>query len=201
MIFKRLVLLFSLAFVLSSVPAVYAQDAEPSAMPMESSDMVTPMDAAPTAVPTPAPVDYALPYPGLLPDHSFYFLRAARDKVMAFLISSPLKKAEFDLLQADKRVEASYLLVTGGKDKSVLAYSTFSKAQNYFEEAVTKASDAKKEGMDIHEIAKRLSLANRKYVEVLNEVETKVNADERKQFEKERERVIKLGKNAKELRP
>src|SRR5438552_3561844 len=62
-----------------------------------------------------ARVDYQLAYPGLLPDHPLYFLKAARDKVYAFFISSPVKKAEFDLLQADKRVESSYLLIQKGK--------------------------------------------------------------------------------------
>src|SRR5438309_421306 len=56
--------------------------------------------------PTPSPVSisYQLPYPGMLPDNPLYFLKVIRDGVWSFLLSNPLKKADFDLLQADKRV-------------------------------------------------------------------------------------------------
>ncbi|MBF8250036.1 MAG: LPXTG-motif cell wall anchor protein, partial [Candidatus Levybacteria bacterium] len=68
--------------------------------------------AAQTATPSSnQEVNYELPYPGLLPDSPLYFLRVTRDKLVSFLISDPLKKAEFDLLQADKRLNAGIYLL------------------------------------------------------------------------------------------
>ncbi len=44
--------------------------------------------------------EYALPYPGILPDNVLYNLKVFRDKVFEFLIIDPVKKADFYLLQA-----------------------------------------------------------------------------------------------------
>ena len=59
-------------------------------------------------------VEYELPYPGLLPDNPLYYLKAIRDNILKFLIRDPMKKAEFDLLQSDKRLGASYALLKKG---------------------------------------------------------------------------------------
>src|SRR3989344_1770388 len=76
-------------------------------------------------------VDYDLPYPGLLPDHPLYFLKMMRDSAIGFLISDPLKKAEFDLLQADKRLNSGLYLLHNDKDKNAeLAQSTISKGED-----------------------------------------------------------------------
>jgi hypothetical protein len=47
-------------------------------------------------------VEYYLPYPGLLPDNPLYYLKAIRENIQKFFISDPLRKAQFDLLQANK---------------------------------------------------------------------------------------------------
>src|SRR5205823_3865940 len=83
--------------------------------------------------PTPTPaqtVDYTLPYPGLLPDNPLWPVKAFRDKSISMFISDPMKKAEFDLLQADKRVNASLYLFNQSKDKEALVSQTISKAGN-----------------------------------------------------------------------
>src|ERR1700683_4754974 len=67
--------------------------------------------------PSPSSVDYQLPYPGMLPDNPLYFLKVFRDTLTSFFINKPLDKANFDLLQSDKNVEASYLLVTQEQGK------------------------------------------------------------------------------------
>lgn len=143
-------------------------------------------------------VAYHLSYPGLLPDHSLYFLKAARDRIMAFFISNPLKKSEFDLLQADKRIEASYLLVQKGA-KISLAESTFSKGENYFEEAVNMATDAKSQGMNTLEIEKRLTDANSKHNEILVNIDKKLTKKDKEKFARERARIIELKKKVKSL--
>ncbi len=60
--------------------------------------------------PTPTPVEYTLPYPGLLPDHPLYFIKHWRDAILSFLISDPIKKIEFQQLLAEKDLNASIYL-------------------------------------------------------------------------------------------
>ena len=173
-------LLISCFLIISSLSPVYADE--------------------PSITPAPTPVAYQLPYPGLLPDNPLYFLKALRDSVEGFLISSPLQKADFDLLQADKRVNASYLLLTQENGKEALAATTFSKAENYFEDAISKATEAKKQGMDIHDVVKRLTVANLKHKEVLGDIEN-LNKHNKQTFRQDEERLQDLGKKVKAMRP
>lgn len=113
--------------------------------------------------------NYELPYPGLLPDSPLYFLRIMRDKTISFLISDPLKKAEFNLLQADKRLNAGIFLFN--KNKILLVLSTISKAENYFGEALEKTKEARKEGMDITNITRKLMDSSKKHQEILDSLE------------------------------
>lgn len=97
-----------------------------------------------TITPTP---NYVMVYPGILPDNPLYGIKTLRDKVVSFMIGDPLKKAEFDLLQADKRIGAALLLIeTGERDQQELALSTISKGQNYYEDAIHKLAEAKSQG-------------------------------------------------------
>src|SRR5580700_6851222 len=85
-------------------------------------------------------VDYQLPYPGMLPDNPLYFLKAFRDQLTAFFLSKPLDKAQFDLLQSDKNVESSYLLVTQEVGKTDLSSQTFSQGEEDFSEAIDQTA-------------------------------------------------------------
>lgn len=180
LLFLSLIVTFSfLTFIPKA--SVYSQDLTPAQTASETA------------------VNYQLPYPGLLPDHPLYFLKAARDRVFSFFISNPLKKAEFNLLQADKRVEASYMLSKKGEEKIDLAQSTFSKAENYFEDAVNRAYDAKTQGMNTIELSKKLTDANHKHQQVLNDLTKSINSQDRKKFTKERARLVDFEKRVKEL--
>ena len=53
---------------------------------------------------------YILPYPGILADHPLYSIKKIRDVILEFLISDPVRKIEFYLLQSDKDVNASIFL-------------------------------------------------------------------------------------------
>lgn len=139
-------------------------------------------------------VDYALPYPGILPGSSFYFLKGVRDRVMGFFISSPLKKAEYELLQSDKRVAAAYLLLSHHPSRVALSESTFSKGENYFEDAISRVSEAKRQGMDTGELITRLTLANGKYLEELHNMEKMTSGEDRERFVRLEERTHRLGK-------
>lgn len=137
---------------------------------------------------SPAPkVDYELPYPGLLPDSPIYFLRIIRDKTVSFLISDPLKKAEFNLLQADKRLNAGIYLFKKGKVS--LSFSTISKAENYFEESLEKVKKARGEGMDVSDIERKLINSAKKHREELNSLEEKSPQSFKEGFGVQRKRV------------
>lgn len=138
--------------------------------------------------PTPTPqVSYELPYPGLLPDSPLYLLKIIRDKAVGFLISDPLKKAEFNLLQADKRLNAGIYLLNKGKTS--LAMSTVSKAENYLEEALGKIGEAKMQGRNISEMEGKLRNALKKHKQELGYIIQKVSASFKGNFEKEQKRV------------
>lgn len=157
---------------------------------------ITAQDATPSATPT--PVQYNLPYPGLLPDHPLWFVKAVRDKIISLLISDPLKRSEFDLKQADKRLSAGVALIKKGKTEE--GVSTISKAENYFEEAVRSASLAKTSGKDVMSWLATLVNASNKHQEVILEVEQTVSPDVRDSLSKERQRLEKLEKDVEEIR-
>jgi hypothetical protein len=132
----------------------------------------------------PPEVNYTLPYPGILPDNPLYPLKAARDRVISFFISDPIKKADFDLLQADKRIQAGVLLLRKDNPDTALAITTISKGQNYFEEAVHAYHEAQKvkKPIEIGDLPDRLNRAARKYAEVLTDEEHNLPKEKREAF-------------------
>lgn len=74
-------------------------------------------------------VAYDLPYPGLLPDHPLYFLKAARDRMLDILTFDSLKKAQLYLLYSDKRAYSAKFLAEKGRND--LAITALSKAEKY----------------------------------------------------------------------
>ena len=67
-----------------------------------------------TPSPTPVMIDYQLPYPGILPGSPLYSIKMLRDRIMEFFISDHVKKSNFYLLQADKRVASALMLFEKG---------------------------------------------------------------------------------------
>lgn len=141
-----------------------------------------------------AKVNYELPYPGLLPDSPLYFLRIIRDKTVSFLISDPKKKAEFDLLQADKRLNAGIYLFK--KIKFAQSLSTISKAENYFEEAIQKIKQARGQGTETTEITNKLIDSSKKHQEVLKALEEKSPQNFKSSFSLQLQRVNDFAKEA-----
>jgi len=68
------------------------------------------------------PVEYALPYPGMLPDNPLYFLKQVRDWIMEKIIADPVRKIEFYVLQSDKDINASVFL--NAKKESALGLTS-----------------------------------------------------------------------------
>jgi len=122
-----------------------------------------------------AKVQYDLPYPGILPDNPLYFLKAVRDNLWGFFITDPLKKSDYDLLMADKRLVSSEYLLNEGKTD--LAITTLSKAGNYFDQAISQAYKVKTQGDDANSILSRLLSASKKHQFIIRQMEEKSKGD------------------------
>ncbi len=110
--------------------------------------------------------EYVLPYPGILPDHPLYFLKQARDKILDFLIVDPLRKAEFYILQADKRLGMGMMLLDKGI--GALAETTMSKGENYMEQAISSLVNLKASGKETPGyLVDRLERSVDKHIEVI----------------------------------
>jgi hypothetical protein len=120
-------------------------------------------------------VSYDLPFPGILPDNPLYFLKALRDNLMKYLIADPLKKAEYDLLMADKRLVSAESLVDKGNYQ--LAITTLSKSGNYFDEAIQLAAKAKREKENPSDILNRLFIASQKHQLVIYQMSQKTKGE------------------------
>ena len=113
-------------------------------------------------------VEYLLPFPGVLPDNPLYFLKAARDRIMDFLIVDPVRKAEFYILQADKRLGMTVQLLDKGN--TALAETTLSKGETYMEKAISTVVNYKASGKEIPGyLVDRLTRSLAKHVEVLSD--------------------------------
>lgn len=155
MIFRKVIVFFTTFFLLVFFTSFGFAQEEKKATPAGSAE-----------------IEYTLPYPGILPGHPLYFLKMARDRVLGWFITDPLKKAEYNLLMADKRLNSGLFLLEKGQ--TTLAESTFSKGEKYLEKALDEAQKAKAAGHDTTALMSRLSLATLKHQEVLSEVLEKV---------------------------
>lgn len=130
----------------------------------------TPLFAAvpflPTSVIMEEKSEYLLPFPGILPDHPLYFLKQIRDGIMDRLIVDPLRKAEFHVLQADKRLNMGVVLL--GQGKETLAETTISKGEKYMERAALGLSAFKSTGRPVPaSLIDKLTRSMEKHVEIL----------------------------------
>ncbi len=127
-------------------------------------------------------IDYPLPYPGILPDSPFYFLKVARDKVMTALITDPVKKSFYLLLLSDKRLAAGQILLNTGKGD--LGVNTIVNGEQYFSEAVNQAQQAKQSGKSVGELLVKLQVAGMKHQEVMGGEVGKVSGQSAGRLEK-----------------
>jgi Domain of unknown function (DUF5667) len=154
--------------------------------------------ASPSA--TPVAVDYTLPYPGILPDNPLYFVKALRDQVVSFFISDPLKKAQFDLLMSDVRLNAATYLFAKGESKYSLAETTISKGENYFYNSLQQIQSAKQQGMDVNDTVSKLVTASMKHQEVITGLMPKTSGDVKQRLTIDLQRAKDLEKTAQGLK-
>ena len=144
-----------------------------------------------------AKIDYFLPYPGMLPGSTLYPLKALRDRIIEFFISDPGKKAEFYILQADKRINAGVMLLEKGEGG--LSETTVSKAEKYLERALNESERYKNKGRNVYWILGNIDKSIREHHEILHDLVDKSEGDLAKKYSqslelnnKLLERVIKL---------
>ena len=135
-----------------------------------------------------ATIDYTLPYPGILPDNPLYFFKVLRDRIVSFLISDPSKKAEFDLLSADKRLSGSIALFDKGEKD--LAEQTVSKGENYFEDGIKKLKISEREGTPIDpNLLTNMELSSKKHKEILTGFVESTNGKLKDRFQNDLKRA------------
>jgi hypothetical protein len=156
-------------------------------------------DSGLVQITTPTPADYQLPYPGMLPDNPLYFLKAIRDAITALFLSKPLDKATFDLQQSDKNIQASYLLISQQQGKTMLALQTFSQGQDDFDQAITQATSAKKQGYSTKDLATKLSEANQKHEQILEAIAQSAHQNSSQTIKNEHDRIQIFSKEIKSL--
>ncbi len=111
-------------------------------------------------------VIYNLPYPGLLPDHPLYIVKAIRDNLLVLATRDNVKKAELYLLLSDKRVAMAVVLAKKGKEKQAIEVA--GKSEKYFVKIPQLLIDAKKQGAGASsEFVTTLKLSNAKHREIL----------------------------------
>ncbi len=120
----------------------------------------------PMVTPTPQPVEYTLPYPGILPTHPLYMVKLLRDKIIEMLITDPLSKTEFYILQADKKLNMSISLADAKKTKEASEILGESLAAR--EQALSLLINHKKSGSTIPgHLAEKFFLSLEKHIEIL----------------------------------
>jgi hypothetical protein len=133
------------------------------------------MESKPASSTAPS-IDYALPYPGLLPDHPLFFIKTLRDKILLLLITSQNRRVEFNQLTADKYVAMAVFLAQ--EKKSQLAISTLDTAISYAKETqiqVGKLPPTKSD--EVGNLKHHFSESLKKYQQVLLEQKLNFSSD------------------------
>lgn len=145
------------------------------------------LDVQPSAV---EEFDYYLTYPGVLPDHFLWPIKAARDRTWLFLTTDPSKKSELLVLLSDKRIGASRALF---EEKKVgLAVETAWKAEQYLAEAIVEEKKAREKGDDTSKLLRQqLALSAIKHREILERMYGRATDDPRVEISKILEKYTK----------
>lgn len=142
-------------------------------------------------------IDYELASPGkVLPDSPLWPLKVARDKIWLAISPSHTRKAELNLLFADKRLGAAKILFEKGNYE--LGYPTLLKGETYLSEAFDHANRGKDQGMDVEWCLTRITLASLKHRQVIDEMLVVAPEDARPDIEKTKGISINVYKMARD---
>jgi hypothetical protein len=112
-------------------------------------------------------VDYSLPFPGgVLPDSPFWFIKVSRDKLWLLITTDLGRRADLQLLFADKRLGSAKILFE--KNNPALGMSTLEKAERYLQEAADTEKSIRDKGIDTKDLLDRLTRGSLKHYEVMN---------------------------------
>ncbi len=194
---KSLIKLISgiIFFIIIVSSSAQAQVMEVTTKPTESIPMPT---TSLTPSPVPEAVQYQLPYPGILPGSPLYSIKMIRDRIMEILISDPVKKSNFYLLQADKRTASALMLYEKNEDKT--AETTLTKAQKYLEKSLVKAQEAKNSGKDVGDIFARIKDSSSKQKQEIEIISGK-SKEKKESLKDDLEKVKNIEKSADQLKP
>lgn len=135
--------------------------------------------------------EYALPYPGILPDHPLYFLKKFRDSVLEKLINEPIRKLEFYILQSDKELNAAIFLSSAGKNGYV--NDVMSRSVQFKEKAIESAKGFKQNNKEIPGyIVERITNSLQKQQDVLSEMMTSAGDEQKKKISTWSATIMKL---------
>lgn len=180
MIKKFFLLIVFLSFIFSSVYLLVVAEEVPKNTPQEIK-----IEAK--------KIDYVLPYPGILPDHPLYFLKAIRDRLLDFFTRDYIKKAQLYLLFSDKRINMALYLTKKGKWR--LAATTASKGEKYALKMVQMLEVSKKQGVSPEgDFVLKAKLSNEKHREAIETILKDTPQGERKALEE----VLYLNRQVKE---
>lgn len=146
------------------------------------------------ALPTPAGVmekksgavmdpknQYHLPFPGILPDHPLYFLKALRDRILDVLIVDPLRKGEFYLLQADKRLSMGMAYDEKGMGEK--ADGSIAIAEGFMGQTVQSLMSFKNSGGEVPgSTVDRLEKSMAKHIEVITSIAAKASGSAKQEL-------------------
>jgi len=118
------------------------------------------------------PIVYVLPYPGLLPTHPLYFIKNLRDKMIELLITDTISKAEFYILQADKKLNMG--IVLRDMDKNADANMAFADAFTLRTRAIVLLESSKVSLPGY--LVEKVFLSLDKHIEVVRSAGKKVDA-------------------------
>lgn len=130
---------------------------------------------------TPTPnVEYALPFPGILPDHPMYFIKTFRDKILLFFTRDPIKKINITLLISDKNLVMGQILWEKGNID--LSLSTFVQAEKHLLNTALEIANLKKQDKLPPGLADKVELAAKKHEELISKLSESQSGDLQKQM-------------------
>ncbi len=123
-----------------------------------------------SALPTPTPaIEYALPYPGLLPGQPLYVIKQWRDGILLFFTRDDAKKSTLLLLLADKKLAMVVQLIE--QQKLELAARTLTESQDHLLAGAKLLIALKQDNMLPVGLAEKFDTASRKHTEILSGLE------------------------------
>lgn len=134
--------------------------------------------------------DYELAYPGMLPDHPLYFLKAVRDGLVKFLINDDMKRARFSLLAGEKRIYSASYLIEKNKDQA--AVTSISKGNNYLAESIVAIENVRRshsKNTDTKPFLYQFKASTKKLIQILESKNREVDSKYKSEFKKELERL------------